>query len=208
MSLSLRTSAPRDTLVTHFRAIVDLATRRRDYTIAALASINEAMIHLRRSSNTESIEQAQRAVAAARSSQLNPAAHEVPQLIAMINFADITCTLQRNDSAEGTDKMKSMQEFLDSHIKDKRWSEDGMCTVPVSRETARSLPGSGLASGVIRFDGNENLCLVLSWLPRAAVYAVAYILSGSVIAHRTALDGKKSEQYLEQAVKIIEGKFS
>ena len=103
--------------------------------------------------------------------------------------------------------MKAMQEFLDQCIKDRRWGEDGICNIPVSKETARSLQGSGSACGVIRNDNNENLCLVLSWLPRAAVYAIGYILSGSVIAHRNAFDGKKSEQYLEQALKVLEGKY-
>ena len=206
VSLSLRTSGPKDTLITHLKAIVDLATRRGDYTVSALASINEAIIHLHRSSSAESIEQAQRAIATARSSQLNPSSHDIPQLIALINFADIACTLQKNDSIEGMQKMKTMQEFLDQHFKDKRWGEDGMCNVPVGKETAKSLQGSGSASGVIRYDGHENLCLVLSWLPRGAVYSIGYILSGSIIAHRNAFDGKKSEQYLEQALRVLEGK--
>ena len=192
----------------HLKVIATLSGGRGDIAVSATASIIEALIHLHQSHSFESIEQAQHALAAARSSQLNPAAQGVPQLVAMTHFVDLCCSLQKNDPLQAMPKMEAMQATLDQRVSDKQWSDDGFCSIPISRESAMTLQGNGSAVGVVRIDSDQNTSLIINWLPREDIYALGYLLSGAVVIHRNAMDGQKSEQYLKEAQRLLEGMFS
>ncbi|KAL9116533.1 MAG: hypothetical protein Q9187_006938 [Circinaria calcarea] len=209
-SLSLQMSLHQETLIamSHLKAITTLSGGRGDLAVSVTAWIIEALIHLHQSNSVESIEQAQHALAAARSSQLNPAAQEVPQLAAMTHFVDLCCSLQKNDPLQALPKMQAMQATLDQRISDKQWNDDGLYSIPISRESAMTLQGNGSPVGVVRVDSDQNTALVLNWLPREDIYALGYLLSGAVVIHRNAMDGQKSEQYLKEAQRLLEGMFS
>ena len=192
----------------HLKVIATLSSGRGDLAVSATASIIEALIHLHQPNSGESIEQAQHALAAARSSQLNPAAQEMPQLAAMTHFVDLCCSLQKNDPLQAIPKMEAMQATLDRRVSDKKWSEDGVCAVPISRESVMTLQGNGSAIGVVRVDSDQNTSLLINWLPREDIYALGYTLSGAVVIHRNAMDGQKSEQYLKEAQRLLEGTLS
>jgi Cohesin loading factor len=69
-SLALETSQTQETLiaVSLLKVVATLATSRGDHAVAAKASVVEALVHLQHATNLDGIEQAQRALAAARSS--------------------------------------------------------------------------------------------------------------------------------------------
>ena len=207
-SLSLQVSSVQENLtaINHLRFITNLSNSRNDNAIAATASIMEALAHLHRSNSTESIEQAQRALAATRSAQLDPAAQSVPQLAAMAYFVDLCCSLQQNDPSQAIAKMTAMQTSLDQSISNGQWTDDGLCYIPISRESGSSLQGNGSLSGIVKTSADQEYAMAISWLPREDIYELGYLLSAAVVMHRNATDGQKAEKYLKEASRTLEGR--
>ena len=200
-------ATPQESLaaISHLKVISILATNHRDMTVAATASAMEALVHLHRANSKESIEQAQRALAAARSSQLDPASQRVPQLASIIHFVDICCSLESIDPSQAIIKLKAMQQLFDTSSEDENWSNDGLISVPVSQETAKAFQCSGSSAGVLRMDSTNTLNILVNWLSKEEIYATGYLLSGAVVLHKNAMDGHKAEQYLNEAKRMIQG---
>ncbi|MCJ1435120.1 hypothetical protein MMC27_004490 [Xylographa pallens] len=198
-------SAP-ETLIAmnQFRIVSTLADRNGDNVISAAASILEAMTCLRRSNSAESIEQAQRALAAARSSQLDPAFQRVPQLASMMYFVDISCSLQQIDPTQGKLKLDAMHLMLDAMTYSNNWTSDGVVRVSLGDHTAQSLQESSQTpTGIMQLDSSGAVCVSLTWLPKDDIYALGYLFSGAAALHRNAMDGQKAEQYLNEAKRLI-----
>ncbi|MCJ1285177.1 hypothetical protein MMC26_004515 [Xylographa opegraphella] len=205
-SLSLQIASSQETLVAmnQFRVVTTLADHNGDNVISATASILEAMTCLRRSNNAESIEQAQRALAAARSSQLDPSFQRVPQLATMMHFVDISCSLQQIDSNQAKLKLEAMHLMLDSIKDSNNWGWDGVVRIPLGDHTAQSLQQSSQTpTGILQVDSAGTVCVSLSWLPKNEIYALGFLFSGAVVLHRNAMDGQKSEHYLNEAKQMI-----
>ena len=207
-TLSLNIASAPETLIAinQFRAVSTLADHNGDNVIAATASILEAMTCLRRSNSADNIEQAQRALAAARSSQLDPAFQRVPQLASMMHFVDISCSLQQIDPTQAKLKLDTMHSMLDAMTYSNNWTSDGIVRVSLGEHTAQSLPESSQTpTGVLQVDSSGAVCVSLNWLPKDDIYALGYLLSGAVVLHRNAMDGQKAEQYLHEAKRLIGG---
>ncbi|MCJ1378747.1 hypothetical protein MMC17_001846 [Xylographa soralifera] len=205
-TLSLSIASAQETLIAinQFRAVTTLADHNGDNVISATASILEAMTCLRRSNSAESIEQAQRTLAAARSSQLDPAFQRVPQLAAMMHFMDISCSLQQIDPIQAKLKLETMHLMLDAMTYSNNWTSDGVVRVSLGDHTAQSLPESSqIPTGILQVDSAGAVCVSLTWLPKDEIYALGYLFSGAVVLHRNAMDGQKSEQYLNEAKRLI-----
>ena len=192
--------------INHLRFIVNLSNSRSDNAVSATASIMEALTYLHRSNSTESIEQAQRALAAARSAQLDPEAQTVPQLAAMAYFVDLCCSLQQNDPTQAISKMTAMQISLDQSLANRQWTDDGLCYVPISRESGKTLQGNGSLSGIVQTSMDQKYSMIISWLPREDIYELGYLLSAAVVMHRNTTDGQKAEKYLKEASRTLEGR--
>ena len=165
----------------------------------------EALAHVRTSDSAESIEQAQRALAAARSSQLDPTAKSVPQFSAMSNFVDFCCSLQHSNIAHASFKMQTMQKMLDQAANDPGWTQDGMCAIPLKTNYSEYLQGGGSAKGIVRVSSGDAPCLIINWLPKEDIYALGFLLSGVAVSHRNSMDGQKAEQYLREGIRMLHG---
>ncbi|KAL8732009.1 MAG: hypothetical protein Q9181_004086 [Wetmoreana brouardii] len=201
LSLLLRLSSHQDTVsaYTQLKSISALADRLGDKAVLGLASTLEALIHLQESSSAESIEQAQRALAMARSQQFDPKVGQISQIVALTNIVDLCCTLQHFDPSQAVAKMQAMQASLESP--DDTWQEDGSLLIPVhSQEASRAFNGSG----VVRKDSNGSLSIVFSWTPRSEIHALGYLLSSIAIAHRNTSDGLRSEQMLREGMRCLD----
>ena len=208
-TLSINIASAQETLIAtnQFRFVATLANHNGDNVISAAASILEAMACLRRSNSAESIEQAQRALAAARSSQLDPAFQRVPQLVSMMHFVDITCSLQQIDPTQSKQKLESMHLTLDPLTYSNNWTLDGVVRIPLGDHTAHNLPESSQTpTGILQVDSAGVVCVSLTWLPKDEIYALGYLFSGAVVLYRNAMDGQKSEQYLNEAKRLIGSK--
>ena len=187
--------------ISQLKVIAMLANNHGDSAVSATASAIEALIHVNRSNSSESIEQAQRALAAARSSQLNPLAQRIPQITMMAHFVDISCSIYPDDPEQAGQKLRALQSTLDMPSEDSHHlSDDGCFLVPLAPATARTLQGAGSSGGVVRLDGEGSLCVQVNWLPRDEIYTLGFILSAVVNVHRNASDGRKAEQYLREAM--------
>ena len=206
VSLSLDLASHQDTLaaLTHLKLIAGVSKNHGHHAIFATASTLEALTHLRHSSSLESIEQAQRALAAARSIQMDSLVTKVPQLAALTYFVDLCCSLQNFDSTQATSKMQNMQAFLDLAIEDSHWTQDERFSVPIT--LGESPQVNKQHEGIVRTDSEGSLVLELGWLPKEDIYALAYLLSGAAVCYLNASDGRKGEKFLKEGIRMLGGK--
>lgn len=168
----------------------------------AVAATLEALIYLRLSTSAESIEQAQRALAIARSSQLDPAVAQIPQLAAMMHLVDLCWSLRINDPIQAISKLQAMQETLETIRDGNSWTESSTFSIPTSH-TKGLLPASDTV--IVRDGIDHSRKLLLDWVPREDIYNLGFLLSGICTAHKNTLDGFKSEQMLKEGVNRQEG---
>ena len=120
------------------------------------------------------MEQAQRAIAAARTHQFDVAA-QLPQLTGLAHILDVVCSIKQGNPTIMMDKLKNMQTMMDGAVKDPAWSStNDAIAIPinptknnssevVSRDT-RAIIGIGV-------DGRDTL--MLSFLSKKDVFSIA-----------------------------------
>lgn len=172
-----------------------------DKAILAIAATLEALTHLRESSSAESIEQAQRALAAARSSQLDPVVGGIPQLAVLTHFVDLCCTLKKFDPAQAVSKMQAMQKMLETVDTGHSWTDDGSFAIPTMYSGTSKVRTN---SGIVRSQTDGTLVLMFSWMPREDIYVLGFLLSSLALAHRNTTDGQKTEQMLKEGIRMQE----
>ena len=188
--------------IQHLRAIGNTSGASGDRAVFVLASVYEAMAHLH-SSSGESLENAQRALANARTYQLDAMVASIPQLNVMIHFLDLICTLQDYHISQAAEKLSVMQTMMDGVVNDGQWSEDGSFAVSLRpNSTGGDVRGDG--SVLQTHDGQQRL--MFSWLPKNDVYIVGFLLSGIAESPRNAASKNKAEKFLNEGLRIVRGK--
>ncbi|KAF2118722.1 cohesin loading factor-domain-containing protein [Lophiotrema nucula] len=179
------------TALQQLRAITSHAERRGDRAIYVTSSTFEAMVHLR-SSGSDHIEHAQRAIAAARSQQLQLSAKQLGSIATLIDCIDIACTLRRGGQDE--EKMLALQQKVDKEPV----PHDGTFGVLIENnaEGGVSISSTG---GIFRRaqDGRDELSL--AWLPKKDLNMLAYYLSGLM-----SLNKHKGLSYLQEGFKLTQ----
>ena len=206
ITLSLASSSHHDILaaIHHLQKLSALASRQADKAIRVFAAVVEALVHLQFASS-ESLEQAQRALAIARSHQLEQQVAGIPQLNVLIRFVDLCCSLQDANTEQAMAKMESMQAMMDQMVKDPKWTTEGSFAIPLSQATSGILqtPSGG---GIMRSKGGGNV-LMMDWLPKKDVYSIGYLLSAAARSHRNATDGHKAERLLLEGLSMTRGRL-
>jgi hypothetical protein len=182
----------------------NLASRNGDKLVAVMASLIEALAHLQLSTNSDSVEQAQNAVAAARRHQLDPSVQDIPQIGSMVQMVDISCSLLEYDLNQASQKLQIMQTLMDQRINDSRWRDDGSFSIPLN---SKPPPTQGEMGDILRIEEGK-LCLTLSWLPQHDLYALCYFLSSVTLGSKNSHDGRKAEKYLQEGLRMVRGMFS
>lgn len=203
VTLLLQLSSHQDVLsaFTQLRSISTLADQSGDKAILAIVSTLEGLVHLRDSSSAESIEQAQRALALARSLQYDPDVGQISQLAVLTNVVDLSCSLQQFDPTQAVSKMQAMQASLESPH-DTR-SADGSFLIPVPSQEASRAPNG---NGIVRKDPKGSISVMFNWAPWTDLYALGYLLSSISIFHRNTPDGLRSEQMLKEGLRWLHSK--
>ncbi|KAL8710522.1 MAG: hypothetical protein Q9220_004955 [cf. Caloplaca sp. 1 TL-2023] len=201
ISLLLKLSSHQDILsmFAQLRSISALAEGSGDKTILALASTLQALVHLRDSSSAESIEQAQRALAIARSLQLDPQTASISQIVVLTNMADLACSLQQSDPSQTVIKMQAMQTSLEDQ--NSNWDGGGSLLIPIKSQSASQISSD---NGIVRQDAHGVLSIAFHWAPWEQIRALGYILSSMAIAHRNTSDGLRSEQMLREGLRCLD----
>ena len=206
MSLSLDGLSHQDIVsaLGHLRRVSAIAKKCGDAAVHAFATTLEALIHLRDSGSAESVEQAQRAIASTRSSQLDSTVSGIPKLLALTHIVDLCWTLRKFDPAQATSKMHAMQAALEVLRETQSLTDNGSFLIPVSRATGMKFGGH---DGHVRRGQDGSQLLVFDWVPDQDVYSLGFLLSGISAAHKNANDGHKSENMLLEGIRIQEGKL-
>ena len=184
-----------------FKSIISMSSAYGDKAILAIGTTLEALTCLMMSSNSEYVEEAQRALAGVRSLQMDPAIAELHQLTVLVSFVDLCCQLQQFEPHQAIAKMQIMQTALKTVESSQSWTEDGSFYIPMA--TAR-MPSCTSQSGIVRRGENDSIVLMFNWMPKADIYNVGYLLGGASMANRNTIDGQKSEHMLEEGIKRLE----
>ena len=168
-------------------AIANHAERRGDSAIFVACSALEAMIHLR-TSGADHLEHAQRAIAAARSLQLQTSSKQLGRISALIDCIDVACSIQQGKP--DIQKLRALQGKAD----DEPSSGDGFFTVLIEKSFGGNLTFS--TGGVFEKAADGRDQLVFSWLPKNDLTMLTYFLSGM-----TSLTHEKGLSYLQEGFK-------
>lgn len=179
-----------------------MATRNGDKAVSAMAAVIEALAHLQQGGSSDSIEQAQRAVAVARSHQLNDELRHIPQLVTLIQMVDICCSILEYDVNQSAQKLKVMQSLVDETLSNSNWRSDGSFSVPLNGKSAGP---SSIDTGDILQVESGTLLLSFNWLPQHDLYALSYFLSSITLSAKNSYDGRKAEKYLDEGLRMIQG---
>lgn len=204
VSLSLSSSAHQDTVsaLHHLQKISGMANRNGDKAVAAMSAVSEALAHLQQGTSFDAVEQAQRAVAVARSHQLNDELRHVFQLTTLIQMVDICCSVLEYDINQSSEKLKVMQDLMDQRLDDPNWQADGSFCIPLS---GKSTGPSSIDTGDILQVQNGTLLLSFNWLPQQDLYGLSYLLSSITLSTKNPYDGQKSEKFLHEGQRMVKG---
>ncbi|KAJ6193869.1 cohesin loading factor-domain-containing protein [Bipolaris maydis] len=150
-------------------AIQGHAERRGDRAIYVACCALEAMVHLR-SGAADRLEQVQRAIAAARSLQLQVSAKDLGSFGTLIDVIDIASGIQTG--RPDTQKATSLLEAILGKKDEKGGSETGVFTVLIERSYGGNLTFD--TGGVFRKNAERKDELVFAWLPREDLKALCF----------------------------------
>ncbi|KAF7591294.1 hypothetical protein BBP40_001803 [Aspergillus hancockii] len=206
VSLSLSSLGHQDSVAAlqHLHKIATMANRNGDKAVSAMSAVIEALSHLQQGSSFDSIEQAQRALAVARSHQLNDELRQIPQLTTLVQMVDICCSLLEYDINQSSQKLKDLQDLMDERLNDPNWRADGSFSIPLSGKSAGP---SSIDTGDILQVQNGTLLLSFNWLPQHDLYALCYFLSSITLSCKNSYDGRKAEKFLQEGIRMVQGSF-
>jgi hypothetical protein len=145
------------------RSISALASQRNDRAIYLASSLMEIMTHMS-SPTTESAEQAQRALAAAYTYQLDEGSR-VPQLLCLTHLLDVACSFMYGLPAQTLPKLKTLQTMLDEHKSHESWNKSGdTIAIPIRGSNSQTQTVSRDTRGVIGISETGQEQLMLSFL--------------------------------------------
>jgi hypothetical protein len=170
-------------------AIQAHAERRGDRAIYVACYALEAMVHLR-SAAADRLEQTQRAMAAARSQQLQVSAKELGSFGTLIDIIDLASGIQTGKP--DAQKSNSLLETILGKSNEVAHSESGVFTVLIERSFGVNLTFD--TGGVFRKNADRKDELVFTWLPKEDLQALCF--------HICALDNhvhEKGLMYMKEA---------
>ncbi|KAF2836898.1 hypothetical protein M501DRAFT_996019 [Patellaria atrata CBS 101060] len=202
VTLSLQTGSRPDIVAAqqHLRVISNTANSRGDKAVFVTCAALEAMVHLR-SAAPDSIEQAQRAIASARSLQLETSASELSQVFALIDLIDLTCSLQSSSPEQAAAKIQTMQTLMDNSDKEAVWKADGSFSIALNKTSGADLTTA--TGGIFSKGANGKDMLTFTWLPRSDLYILVYFLSGVSAYLRNCME-KKVVDYLQEGLRCLQ----
>ena len=177
------------------KQIVGVASSHGDVAVVAAACAVEALAHVDRSHSSESIEQAQRALASCRSAQMSSKAAQVPNLTIMAHFVDMSCSLFKDEYDAATSKMKVMHASMEELRGHESWTLDGTFKVPISQPSTRA---AGLNEGIVVSEKGRSY-LQIRWLPKDEVYTLGYMLSAAATMAKNPQE-RLAEKFLKEAM--------
>ena len=195
----LSAAAVRDlhSAIHHMQQLSHTASGNGDSCIAAFADVICALLHLQTSS-PEAVSSSQQALAKARALSTNVEVSSIHQIVLMMEFADLCCSIRECNHAQCDAKRRRMQEVWTAIVDKEGWIYDGdMIFLPV-REG--SLRGVQLQLGGLVRKRDGKYFLPFSWMETNDAEAWGFLLCAITKAHKNASDGGKAEQFIEHGL--------
>jgi hypothetical protein len=166
----------------NLRRIAKLAGEQNDRAIYITASLMEAMAHLK-STGPESMEHAQRAIAAVWAYQLDKSSN-IPQLLGLAHILDVACSLKQGNPSVMINKLKLMQTMMDDALRDSAWSTTSdVIAIPINRTQNSSQVVSPDTRTILGIgdDGRDNL--MLSFLNKKDAFSITSVCATPFAYH-------------------------
>lgn len=179
----LQASGPSETaaMLKHLAVISSTADTQRHVSVQISAATLEAVVHLR-SATPDAVELAQRAMASARTHQLGAEMKGMPQVRAVLEILDLSCSLVLYDPKQTPEKMSQMHASLDPAARETGWSDNGSFSIPMLPSTNTEL--SLDTAGIMKTAADGMATLNLRWMTKNDIYVVGYLLSGITYLHK------------------------
>lgn len=202
VSFSLESGSLSETAIAvkNLTAVSEVAGECRHIGIQVVAAALETLFHVR-SGTPESLEHAQRSLAAARTHQLSPETKQIPQLQAFVETLDLVIALQRFDNNESLTKLGRMQQYMEDMSKHGTWNKDGSFSIPIDLPAADTIEAD--TNGTVGRTLNGHTSLPFQWYAVNDVYSIGFIMSALANFLKNSSDGK-AEKYLQQGLKICQ----
>lgn len=184
--------------------ISTLAKRHGDTSVALMAAVVEAMVHLRTHDSESNIE-VQRAIATARGLQQSIGKTVSLQIKVLILMLDVSCSLDPYDGAAAHNKISAMQELLEAVGKDKSFYTNGNILVPVGENFQLPATLARDSGGIFTKNASGAVCLTMSWLDTTDSFAIGFFLSAVASHSKNASDWRRTESFLRDGLKMSQG---
>ena len=173
-----------------------------DTAVFIASAVLEAQAHLM-SHQDDSIEQAQRSLAMARSRQLDEAVtSSMPQIIALAHMLDLSCSLEEGNVSQALPKVQALHELLDKEWQmDAKGESSHSFALPIQSSSEQGRLENG--PGVISTSPKGFECLNMDWIPRKDVYILSYLLSGITYNHTNSRAGHKAENFFLEGLRML-----
>ncbi|EKG21021.1 Cohesin loading factor [Macrophomina phaseolina MS6] len=179
--------------------VSSLSERLGDSAIYVASTTIMAMVHLRLM-NPDSVEQAQRAIASARSLQLQLTMDELGQIITLLDIIDLACNLQSYRPNQAVAKVRDLQVVMDSAVHgDDQTGDDGTFSILIHRNPNAQL--TGMTGGIFQKNSDGRDRLSISWMRRRDLWMLGYYLSGVTALLKNSTEAK-ADSYLKEGLKL------
>lgn len=188
--------------IQNLKSISQLAAEDDDGAISLISATYEALLHLR-SMSSSCVEDAQRAIAAAKSLQFHPLAQSLKQIWTFLECIEVICYLMEGNAAKAAQKAEALAPVMDQMRASPRKNDDGMLFVPLAG-SPRALTES--TCGIFqRQEGRDHL--VFRWITERDLWTFCYLLNAIAAQTRAAVEAK-AEAYVQQGLKIMKENLS
>jgi hypothetical protein len=152
-------------------AILAHAERLGDRAVYVACNALEALVHLR-SGAPDRLEQAQRAIAAARSLQLQVSAEQLGSFGTLLDIIDVACGIH-NGVPDSTKSTALISSVLDEKTDSLR-ADTGVLTVLLERSSGGTMTLD--TGGIFRKGSNGRDELVFAWLPKEDLQTLCFYM--------------------------------
>lgn len=185
----------------NLRAITILASQRGDRPIFAVASLLEALSHLRVMKD-DAIVRIQACIAQASKYQLEDSM-TIMQLDVLQLVLDLACSLQQKSPQMISQKLKALQDKMDASIKNANWGfQDRQLLLPIHKQANNQSIISSDTSSIIRpgEDGDGYDYIVMSFWSKLEAFTTTYTYSGLALLYQQPRSDKKLFSLWEEAL--------
>ncbi|KAI0403636.1 cohesin loading factor-domain-containing protein [Xylaria palmicola] len=169
----------------NLKAIAMLAGQRGDHPIFAMASLLEALSHLR-AMKEDAIVRIQACIAQASKYQLDESM-SIIQLDVLQLVLDLACSLHQKSPQIIEQKLKALQNKMDASIKNTSWSyQDRLLLLPIHKQATSQQVISSDTSSIVRpgEDGDGYDYLAMSFWSKLEAFTTTYTYSGLALLYK------------------------